>query len=101
MRTIVMLRPTNRRGTKTAYTNYRKRLTAEGFVLLQPEVFMRVSPTRRAAEALLEHLREDVPPTGSICALALTERQYASMTWLTGGPDRQELLVGSRRQVEL
>lgn len=101
MRTLVMLRPTNRRGTKMAYTAYRKRLVAEGFVLLQPEVFMRVSPTRRAAEALLEHLREDVPQTGAVCVLTLTERQYASMCYLTGGPDRQERVVGSRRQVDL
>ena len=101
MRTIVMLRPTNRRGTKMPYTAFRKRLVAEGFVMLQPEVFMRVSHTRAAAEHLVRRLSEDVPPTGSICVLMLTERQYASMRYLTGGPDNQELLVGARVQVEL
>lgn len=101
MRTIVMLRPTNKRGTKGPYTQFRKRLVAEGFVLLQPEVFMRVSPTRAAAEHLEEQLREDVPETGAICVLTLTERQYASIRYLTGGPDRQERLVGARSQVEL
>ena len=101
MRTIVMLRPTNRRGTKMPYTAFRKRLAAEGFALLQPEVFMRVSHTRAAAEHLVERLAEDVPPTGSICVLVLTERQYASMRYLTGRPDDQERLVGARVQVEL
>ena len=101
MRTIVMLRPTNRRGTKMPYTAFRKQLAAEGFVLLQPEVFMRVSPTRAAAEQVVRRLLPSVPQTGSICVLMLTERQYASARYLTGGPDAQELLVGANVQVEL
>ena len=101
MRIIVMLRPTNRRGTKMPYTAFRKRLVAEGFVMLQPEVFMRVSHTRAAAEHLVGRLAEDVPNTGSICAIILTERQYASMRYLTGQADVQELLVGAREHVEL
>lgn len=87
MRTIVMLRPTNKRGTKGTYTQFRKRLVAGGFVMLQPEVFMRVSPTRIAATHLERRLAEDVPDTGAICMLTLTERQYASMAYLTGKPD--------------
>ena len=101
MRTIVMLRPTNKRGTKMPYTAFRKQLVSEGFVLLQPEVFMRVSPTRAAAEQVVRRLAPAVPQTGTICLLTLTERQYASMRYLTGGPNAQELLVGARMQVEL
>ena len=59
------------------------------------------SPTRAAVEHLLSRLREDVPQTGAICVLTLTERQFASMCYLTGEPDRQERLIGARTQVEL
>lgn len=86
---------------ESLYTQFRKRLVAGGFVMLQPEVFMRVSPTRIAATHLERRLAEDVPDTGAICMLTLTERQYASMAYLTGKPDRQERLVGARWQVEL
>ncbi len=98
MRALVMLRPANKRGTKTAY---RRRLVAEGFVLLQPEVFMRVSLTRAAVEHLLSCLYVDAPQTGAVCVLTHTERQFASMCYLTGEPDRQERLIGARTQVEL
>ena len=101
MRIIVMLRPTNKRGTKMPYTAFRKLLASEGFVLLQPEVFMRVSPTRAAAEQIIRRVAPVVPQTGTVCLLTLTERQYASARYLTGGPGAQELLVGARVQVEL
>ena len=101
MRTLVFLRPTNKRGTKMAYTAFRKRLASEGFTLLQPEVFMRISPTRAAANHLLGRIACDVPKTGSICALVLTERQYASIRYLVGSSGAQETLVGARVQVEL
>ena len=101
MRIIIMLRPTNKRGTKMPYTAFRKRLVAEGFIMLQPEVFMRVTPSRAASAHLLARLMQDVPQTGSICALTLTERQYSSATYLTGTSGAQEELVGSKVQVEL
>lgn len=37
-----MLAPTNKYGTKTAYTELRKFLIKDGYLLLQPEVFMRI-----------------------------------------------------------
>jgi CRISPR-associated protein Cas2 len=86
MRIIMFLRPTNRHGTKGAYTAFRKALLSHGFTLLQSEVFLASVCTRRAAEHLVAQMRDVVPETGSICALVLTERQYASMTYLVGGP---------------
>ena len=67
MRIIMFLRPTNRYGTKGEYTAFRKLLLAKGFVLMQPEVFMAVAPTRRAAEQLLTHLQAQSPTTGTVC----------------------------------
>lgn len=101
MRIVMFLRPTNRYGTKGEYTAFRKLLLAKGFVLMQPEVFMAVAPTRRAAEQLLTHLQAQSPTTGTVCALVLTERQYASMRYLVGCPPYQEQSVGSLASVNL
>lgn len=101
MRVVVLLRPTNRRGTKGEYTAFRKALVAEGFSLLQPEVFMKAVPTRRASEHALRRLEEAAPGTGVVCALTLTERQYSAVRYLTGAPSYQETAVGSRPTVEL
>ena len=101
MRVVIMLRPTNRRGTKGEYTAFRKLLTSSGFALVQPEVFVRAVATRRAAKLQLERLKEHVPTTGTICAITLTERQFAAIEYLVGEPSYQEQLVGSRTNVSL
>ncbi len=53
MRIIVMLKPTNKRGTKTAYTKFREYLRKDGYVLMQPEVYMRAVTSRRAVASHL------------------------------------------------
>lgn len=45
------------------------------------------SPTRAAAELLLSRLCGDAPQTGAVCILTHTERQFAFMRHLMGGPD--------------
>ena len=48
MRILVMLNPTNKHGTKTAYTTFRKFLLSDGYVLLGPELYMRVVTSKKA-----------------------------------------------------
>lgn len=101
MRVVVMLRPTNRRGTKSAYTAYRNQLLSNGFTLVQPEVYIRAVPSRKVASRCMRELRKGVPSTGSICAFCMTERQYERVTYLVGGRGAQEDLVGVRSMVDL
>ena len=49
MRILVLLNPTNKKGTKAAYTELRKFLIKDGYVLLQSEVFMRITNNRKGA----------------------------------------------------
>ena len=101
MRVLMFLRSTNKYGTKGEYTSFRKLLSSSGFVLLQPEVFLAVAPTRRAVQQLLARMSEAAPSTGCICALVLTERQYATMQYLVGEAPYQEAAIGSRASVDL
>ncbi len=96
MRILVMLAPTNARGTKTAYTKFRKKLVSCGFVMLQAEVYMKVVPNREVARTQLSTLERYAPPTGTVRAFTMTERQF-----VTGGPDYQERMVGAKKQVDL
>ncbi len=62
MRIIVLLNPTNKRGTKTAYTAYRNYLSSLGFLPLQPEVYTRYLPTRKAAERYyINYIKKALP----------------------------------------
>jgi CRISPR-associated protein Cas2 len=64
MRILVMLNPTNRHGTKMAYTELRKFLINDGYLKLQPDVFMVVEDTKKIVQNtkieynFIYHLRE-------------------------------------------
>ena len=90
-----MLNPTNKRGTKAAYTAFRKFLISDGYVLIGAELYMRVVTNRRSADTHLRRMQKKHPDTGIIRVLRLTEKQYASILNLTGTEDLQESIVGA------
>ena len=96
MRIIIMLSPTNRHGTKTAYTKLREFLKSDGYLSIGPDVYMRITPNRKAVVKHLNRLEEYNPGTGIIRVLKLTENQYEKIWYLTGGPDIQEETVGNK-----
>ncbi|AOZ96068.1 CRISPR-associated endonuclease Cas2 [Butyrivibrio hungatei] len=61
---------------------------------IAPEVFMRITPTRRASEKHYRRLEEYAPRSGTVRALRLTEKQYAGIVMLSGENDYQEKIVG-------
>lgn len=90
-----MLNPTNKYGTKRAYTMLRKFLESDGYLMLQPEVFMRIATNRKSAEKHFRRIEEYNPGTGKVRIFKLTEKQYKNMWMLTGEEDYQEKMVGS------
>lgn len=87
-----MLHLTNKRGTKTAYTKLRKFLLADGYLMLEPELFMRIGTNRKGIEKHLRRIQEFNPGTGAINILKLTEKQFKSIIYLTGKEDYQKIL---------
>ena len=90
MRILVILSPTDKWGTKTAYTYLRKFLIKDGYLRIAPEVFMRITTNRKAAQKHFDRLNDYAPKTGEVRILRLTEKQYANITFLAGGPNKQE-----------
>ncbi len=90
MRILAILTPTDKWGTKTAYTNLGKFLIKDGYLRIAPEVFMRITTNRKTAQKHFDRLKEYAPATGEVRILRLTEKQYANITYLTGCPDEQK-----------
>ena len=99
MRLLVILSPTDKWGTKMAYTSLRKYLIKDGYLRIAPEVFMRIAPNRKASQKHYDRLKEYAPSTGNVMIIRLTEKQYANITYLTGGSDNQEKIVGTNCHV--
>ena len=101
MRILVMLDPTNKRGTKRAYTELRNFLYADGYLRIGTELYMRITASRKTAEKHLRRLSEYDPGTGTVRVLKLTEKQYAGIWYLTGEPDLQEKTIGTNGHIML
>lgn len=101
MRIMILLDPTNKYGTKTAYTKFRKFLEQDGYFKIQPLVYCRVVCNRKNAEKHIKRFEGKVPNTGNIRMLILSERQYGEMIYLTGEADYQEKVVGSKDMIFL
>ena len=94
MRIFVLLNPTNKRGTKAAYTELRNFLVKDGYILLQSEVFMRITNNRKGAEKYLNRIKNYIPDSGTVRILRLTEKQFCNMGLYQFEPDPQEEIVG-------
>ena len=60
---------------------------------------MRVTSSRKTADKHIRRLKEHYPGTGVVRVIQMTEKQYNSIWYLTGGPDRQEELVGKNSHI--
>ena len=96
-----MLNPTNKRGTKSAYTELRKFLISDGYLKLQNEVFMRVEDSKKSCIKHQNRIKMYLPPTGEVRMLILTEKQFNGCVLCQEKPDLQEKLVGAKDLVTL
>ena len=101
MRMLVLLQPTNARGTKMAYTKFRKALYDDGFIMVAPELYMRVISNRKAIDKHRRRMVEVLPKTGRVTMLVLTERQWDRIDYLVGEKSYQEAVVGSSCHIML
>ena len=101
MKIVVLLNPTNVRGTKTAYTKFRKLLLQEGFLMVQAEVYLKTTTSRKSADRQILKLSCNAPKTGTIIAYKLTETQYNNVLYITGEKSKQETIVGANRIIQI
>ena len=80
-------------GSKTERRNaakFRNFLKNDGYDMMQWSVYTRVCRGQDAVEKHLARIRRNLPPKGSVRGLQVTERQYAQMHFLVGGPTKHE-----------
>ena len=91
--------PVMTRAERRAYSQFRRVLLNDGFDMIQFSVYGRILNGRDAESKHLERVIANLPPDGSVRALTVTERQYASMRILVGLPLFQEKRVSADQLV--
>jgi CRISPR-associated protein Cas2 len=85
--------PVGTKSERRNATRFRKFLKDDGFLMLQLSVYARVMRGEEAVEKHLARVVKNLPPTGSVRTLSVTERQYARMKLLIGESTKNEKIA--------
>lgn len=66
------------------YRLFRKHLVKEGYLMLQESVYSKLVTNDSTAGAAVARLKKRRPPEGLVQVLKVTEKQFATMVYITG-----------------
>lgn len=66
------------------YRLFRKFLIKEGYLMLQESVYAKLITNEGSAGAAIARLQKNRPPAGLVQVLKVTEKQFATMVYITG-----------------
>lgn len=85
MRIIVMFDlPVVTVSDRRAYTQFRKYLIKNGFLMLQESVYCKLAQNSTAADLIINNIRKNKPPSGLVQTLKITEKQFSRMEYIVG-----------------
>lgn len=76
--------PTGSSAQRRAYSQFRKALLKEGFLMLQESVYCKLALNPTAATSIMNSVRENRPNQGLIQMLVITEKQFSRMELVLG-----------------
>lgn len=91
--------PVVTKAERRAYTIFRRFLLNDGYDMIQFSVYGRILNGKDAEQKHLQRLLANLPNDGSIRALTVTEKQYASMKLLVGLPLFQEKAIKANQML--
>lgn len=84
--------PTKTKKERKKYTDFRKFLLKDGFIMMQFSVYSRVCKGADSVQTHKKRVKEHIPPRGHIRMLSITDLQYSKMETLVGEKKEEEKL---------
>lgn len=81
--------PTETKKERKVYSQFRKKLIEDGFVMFQFSIYLRHCPSMENAEVHIKRVRKLLPECGHIGILCITDKQFGNM----------EIFFGTKAQV--
>lgn len=71
--------PTETKKDRKAYTDFRKRLQKDGFVMFQFSIYIRHCASKENADVHIKRVKSILPPIGQVGILCITDKQFGSI----------------------
>lgn len=81
--------PTETKKEKKAYTEFRKRLMADGFTMFQFSIYLRHCPSAENADVHIRRVKTILPKLGQIGILRITDKQFGEMELFFGKKEQE------------
>lgn len=82
--------PVGTKSERRHATRFRNFLKDDGYLMLQFSVYARICRAEEAVDKHISRVIKALPPTGSVRALQVTDKQYARMKMLIGESTKNE-----------
>ncbi len=76
--------PTITQVNRKDYTNFRKYLIKNGFIMMQESVYSKLALNATVVNSIINGIKNNKPPEGLVQILTLTEKQFSKMEIITG-----------------
>ena len=84
--------PTSTKKDKRDYTDFRRFLLKDGFMMMQFSVYSRICRGDDSVEMHKKRVKEHLPQKGHIRMISITDLQYSKMETLVGEKKEEEKL---------
>lgn len=89
--------PTTTHKSLVEYQHFRKFLIKNGFIMLQESIYSKLVINRSSLMLIKKKVKDNLPTSGNIQLLEITEKQFASIEYLRG--EAQKKIVCSEERV--
>ena len=71
--------PTDTKGDRKIYAQFRKRILKDGFTMFQFSIYLRHCPSSENATVHIKRVKQILPARGNIGILSITDKQFGNM----------------------
>jgi len=91
--------PTETKKDRNVYTDFRKRIMADGFTMFQFSIYVRHCASRENADVHVKRIKNILPEKGQIGILCITDKQFGDIELFYG--KKEEKVTTPYQQLEL
>lgn len=91
--------PTETKKDRKVYTDFRKRIMADGFTMFQFSIYVRHCASRENADVHVKRIKNILPEKGQIGILCITDKQFGDIELFYG--KKEEKVTTPYQQLEL
>ncbi len=83
--------PTETKKDRKIYSDFRKKMLKDGFVMFQFSIYIRHCPSRENADVHIKRVKKMLPERGHVGIIRVTDKQFGEMELFIGkSPEKVE-----------